>query len=111
MVSFALGMICLTTDGYYMVLVVEATISTKLLEEITMNFVQAVFEQMRCGNKSAVGREDGTWYDSSPKGRSVPMEPGQVVPPSPVTGGRLSPLATVKLALGWSCWKSCQMII
>ena len=60
MVSFTLQMICLSTDGYCMVLVMEATISMKLLEKITMNFVRAAFEQMHCGNKIAVGREDGT---------------------------------------------------
>lgn len=105
MVSFTLGMICLSTDGYCIVLVMEATVSTKLLEKITVIFVQAAFEQMHCGNRSAVGREDGTWYYSSPEGCSVPVKPGQVVQPSLVTQGRLSPPATIKLALGWSCWK------
>ena len=104
MVSFTLQMIYLSTDGYCMVLVMEAAISMKLLEKITMNFVQAAFEQMHCGNKIAVGREDGT-PRSSPEGCSNPAEPGQVVLPSLVTRGGLPPPATVKLALGWSCWK------
>lgn len=87
MVSFTLWTICLSTDGYCVVLIMEATISMKLLEKITVNFVWAAFEQMHCGNKIAVGRGYRTWYYSSPEGRSIPAEPGQVVLPSPVTQG------------------------
>lgn len=97
MVGFTLRMICLSTDGYCIVLEMEATISMKLLEKITVNSVRAVFEQMHCGIQIAVGREGRTWCHSSPKGCSLL--------PSVVTPGRLLPLATVKLALGWSCWK------
>lgn len=87
--SFTLWMFCLSTDGYCLVLVMEATISIKLLEKNMMNFAQAAFEQMHGGNKIAMGREGGTWCHSSPEGCSVPAESGQVVLPSPGSQGRL----------------------
>lgn len=78
-------------DGYVCslntVLLVEATIM-KLLEKITLAFVQAAFEQVHCENEVAVGRDVVISHLPSP----VPVEPGQVVLPSLVTQGVLSQL-------------------
>lgn len=74
---------------------VEATISMKLLEKITMNFVWTVFEQMHCGSGIALRRENGTPLISQRLLCSTGAR----------AGGGLSPPAALKLALGWSCWK------
>lgn len=75
----------------------------KLLEKITVAFVQAAFEQVYCENKIAVGREDGMWLSLISQTLLCPSGVRAGGPSLP--GDSRGAVMSVKLALDWSCWK------
>lgn len=91
-------MMCLYTDGYCIVLVMEATLFMKLLEKITV-----AFEQVYCENRIAVGREDGMWLSLISQRLFCPSGVRAGGPAFP--GDSRGAVTSVKLALDWTCCK------